>query len=156
AELETSTLLCFTGVSRDSADIIKVQQDNVEHGASVEIEAMHRVKAEAAHMKEALLRGDFDELAEAMRRGWEAKKGTARTVSNSVIEKLMEAALASGAKAGKVSGAGGGGFLILLVDPARRMEVQRALLRYGASVMGFQFSHQGMQGWDVDEAHHSK
>jgi D-glycero-alpha-D-manno-heptose-7-phosphate kinase len=111
---------------------------------------MPRVKEEAARMKEALLRGNFDDLVRTMRRGWEAKKGTANIVSNTAIDLTMEAALAAGAKAGKVSGAGGGGYLILLVDPSRRVEVQRALIKRGGDVVSFQFSRHGAQGWRVD------
>jgi D-glycero-alpha-D-manno-heptose-7-phosphate kinase len=151
AELETSMLLAFTGVSRESAGIIKMQQENlVPQNAGAGLEAMHRVKDEAARMKEALLRGNFDGLAEAMRRGWEAKKGTASSVSNRDIELTMEVAMAAGAKAGKVSGAGGGGFLMLLVDPARRIDVQRALEARGADVSSFHFCPHGTQGWRID------
>jgi D-glycero-alpha-D-manno-heptose-7-phosphate kinase len=150
AELEASSVLCFTGVSRDSASIIQLQRRHIEQHAAAELEAMHRVKKAAVHMKEALLRGDFDGMAEAMRQGWEAKKNTASTVSNSQIDRTMDVAFAAGARAGKVSGAGGGGFLMLLVDPARRMDVQRALTRHGTTVASFRFSQHGTQGWRVN------
>jgi D-glycero-alpha-D-manno-heptose-7-phosphate kinase len=141
---------CFTGTSRESADIVRLQREHIEKGSAEETEAMHRVKEEAARMKEALLRGNFDELARAMGRGWQAKKSTARTVSNPLIEETMEVAMAAGARAGKVSGAGGGGYIMLLVEPTRRMDVWRALTVRGTSVLGFQFSQHGTQGWRID------
>ena len=150
AELEASMLLYFTGVSRESAGIVKLQRENIEDRLPAETEAMHGVKREAALMKEALLKGSFDDLAQAMRRGWEAKKRTAGPVSNDPIEATMKVAFAAGARAGKVSGAGGGGFLMLLVDPARRMDVKRALAARGGEIMSFQFSKLGTQGWRVD------
>ncbi len=97
AELETSTLLCFTGVSRESAGIVRLQREHIERGSPAETEAMHHVKEEARRMKEALLRGNFAEMTAAMRRGWEAKRSTASMVSNSDIDATLETALAAGA-----------------------------------------------------------
>lgn len=150
AELEASMLLYFTGVSRESASIVRLQREHIERGSTAETEAMHSVKKEAALMKEALLKGNFDDLADAMRRGWEAKKRTASPVTNDPIDAIMQAAAAAGARAGKVSGAGGGGFLMLLVDPARRMDVKRALALQGGEILSFQFSRLGTESWRID------
>lgn len=147
SELEACTLLCFTGVSRESAKIIDEQRKSATRGNNGSIEAMHRVKQEALVMKEALLRGNFEQFAGSLRDSWTNKKKTASSVSNEGIDALFDAALAAGAKAGKISGAGGGGFMLLFVDPSDRMNVARALSLAGGNVMNCHFTKHGTQGW---------
>jgi D-glycero-alpha-D-manno-heptose-7-phosphate kinase len=149
SELEASTLLYFTGVSRDSAEIIEQQRDNVASDNQAALEAMHGLKREAVAMKEALLKGDFARYAGSMRRSWEAKKNTARRVSSDPIERAMHTALELGAKAGKVSGAGGGGYMMLFVDPPARMAVTRALDALGGQTMTCNFTQLGSESWRV-------
>jgi D-glycero-alpha-D-manno-heptose-7-phosphate kinase len=96
-----------------------------------------------------LLKGDFDLLAEALRLSWESKKRTAHSVTNDIIEDVFERATRAGAKAAKVSGAGGGGFMMLFVDPPRRMDVLRALQERGGQVMNCHFTKYGTQGWRI-------
>lgn len=150
SELESSTLLYFTGVSRSSAAIIENQIRNVAGKDSKAVEAMHGIKAEAVAMKEALLKGDFEKFAQSMRMGWSAKRNTAQDISNSPIDAAMSDALNAGAKAGKVSGAGGGGFIMFIVDPARRMDVTRVLLKHGGQLMSCHFTENGTQGWRIN------
>ena len=100
-------------------------------------------------MKESILRGDFDSLAESMRSGWMWKKQLAKQVSNSSIDETYDIACRAGAIAGKVSGAGGGGFMFFLVDPPRRMEVIRALQQLGGQAGGCHFSKHGTEGWKL-------
>ena len=146
-ELESSLLLYYTGVSRESARIIADQSANIEKGSERSVEAMHGLKREAVAMKECLLRGDFNGIVESMRAGWESKKRSARTVSNQRIDEIYESALAAGALSGKVSGAGGGGFMMFYVPPDRRMEVIIALERFGGEVSACGFTKHGMQAW---------
>ncbi len=149
SELESSLLLHFTGVSRESAEIIEAQRNNVERKDVLSLHAMHEVKQEASLMKEALLRGDFDMLLASMRRGWESKKRMADAISNDHIDSIYEVAMQAGAMAGKVTGAGGGGFMMFLVDPARRMCVRRALEVQGGQVVSCHFTKYGAQAWRV-------
>lgn len=144
-ELEASLLLYYTGVSRESARIIAEQSSGIEAGSA--IEAMHGLKREALAMKECVLRGDFDGIVESMRAGWESKKRSARTVSNPMIDEIYESALAAGARGGKVSGAGGGGFMIFFVPPDRRMDLVRTLARFNGVVSNCSFTKDGMQAW---------
>ena len=148
SELEATTLLYFTGVSRESARIIDEQRANVKRRDVEALDAMHQVKQEAVVMKEAVLTGDFELMSRSFRHSWLAKKRTAHTVTNSAIDEVFEVALATGATAGKVSGAGGGGFMMLLVPPDRRMDVTRALSRTG-QVMNCHFTKNGTQGWRI-------
>lgn len=148
-ELEASLVLFFTGVSRESAHIIADQSDNVRAGLVDALEAMHGIKREALVMKECLLRGDFEGLVQSMRLGWESKKRSAKTVSNPHIDEIYDAAIKAGALAGKVSGAGGGGFMLFFVPTERRMDVIRALNKFEGQVSNCHFTKHGTQAWRI-------
>ncbi len=148
-ELEASLVLYFTGVSRESAHIIADQSHNVNSGAADALEAMHGIKSEALTMKECLLRGDFSGVVESMREGWESKKRSAKTVSNPHIDAIYDAATHAGALAGKVSGAGGGGFMWFFVPTEKRMEVIRTLNGFDGQASNCHFSKNGTQAWRV-------
>jgi len=148
-ELEASLLLFYTGVSRESAKIIADQSSNVKSGLVDAVEAMHGIKNEALTMKECILRGDFDGIVASMRKGWESKKRSATTVSNLHIDEIYNAAINAGALAGKVSGAGGGGFMMLFVPPEKRMDVVRALEGFNGQVSNCHFTKHGTQAWKI-------
>lgn len=148
-ELEASLLLYFTGVSRSSAAIIDEQKKNTTQGINEAIEAMHKIKHSAIDMKLALLKGDINGFADILREGWENKKKMANDISNSEIDEVMKIAFAAGAKAGKVSGAGGGGFIMFVVEPTRKKEVEQALKQLNGFVMPFQFTDGGAHGWKI-------
>lgn len=148
-ELESSLVLYFTGVSRESAHIIADQSNNIKDGVSNALEAMHNIKSEALTMKECLLRGDFSGLVESMRLGWENKKRSAKTVSNPRIDAIYDAAIRSGALSGKVSGAGGGGFMWFFVPAEKRRNVIHTLSGFGGQVSNCHFTKYGAQAWRV-------
>lgn len=148
-ELEASLVLFFTGVSRESANIIAAQSANINSGSADALEAMHGIKSEALVMKECLLRGDFEGLVDSMRLGWANKKRSAKTVSNSHIEEIYDAAINAGALAGKVSGAGGGGFMLFFVPTEKRMNVIRTLDTYQGQVSNCHFTKHGCQAWRI-------
>lgn len=147
AELEASLLLYFTGVSRESARIISEQARNAASGLQSSVEAMHDLKLEAVQMKEALLRGDMPGFAATFQRGWEAKKRMAASITNPVIDAAERIAIANGARATKVSGAGGGGFMMFVCDPSDRVRLSRALQANGGTLMDFHFNAQGAVAW---------
>jgi D-glycero-alpha-D-manno-heptose-7-phosphate kinase len=149
AELEASLLLYFTGVSRESARIIDEQARNAREGASVSLEAMHQLKAEAVQMKENLLQGDLAGFARTLQQGWQAKKRMASSISNPMIDALEVLAMDNGARATKVSGAGGGGFMMFVCDPVDRMRLSAALRAQGGSLLDFHFSPGGATAWRV-------
>ncbi len=148
-ELEASLVLFFTGVSRESAHIIADQSSNVKSGSAEALEAMHGIKREALVMKDCLLRGDFTGLVESMRLGWENKKRSAKTVSNPHINTIYDAAIQAGALAGKVSGAGGGGFMWFFVPTEKRMDVIRTLNGFGGQTSNCHFTKHGTQAWNI-------
>lgn len=149
-ELEASLVLFFTGVSRESAHIIADQSGNVKSGSADAIDAMHGLKREALFMKESLLRGDFPGLVESIRLGWLNKKRSAKTVSNPTIDATYDAAIEAGALAGKVSGAGGGGFMWFFVPAEKRMSVIRTLTEFGGYVSNCHFTKNGAQAWRLE------
>lgn len=148
-ELEASLLLFYTGISRESARIIADQSQNVSSGSADAVEAMHGIKHEAIVMKDSLLRGDFKGMIDSLRSGWENKKRSAKTVSNAHIEQIYDAAVSAGALAGKVSGAGGGGFMLFFVPPDRRMEVTRTLANFEGQISNCHFTQHGSQAWKL-------
>jgi D-glycero-alpha-D-manno-heptose-7-phosphate kinase len=146
-ELEASLILFYTGISRESANIIADQSNNMASGDVDSIEAMHALKREAVRMKECILKGDFAGVVESMREGWESKKRSAKTVSNQHINEIYQEACRAGALAGKVSGAGGGGFMMFYVPPEKRLSVIRSLQRFQGQVSNCHFTVTGTEAW---------
>jgi D-glycero-alpha-D-manno-heptose-7-phosphate kinase len=151
SELEASILLFYTGASRESADIIAEQSKNVETGNRDAIDAMHKIKQEALRMKEALLRGDFNMFYDVLRTSWDAKKRMASRIVSPRIEELYNRALRAGAYCARISGAGGGGFMIFIVDPMRKYQVADALqvCESNGTLYGCHFTHGGARAWRV-------
>ncbi|MBP2294251.1 GHMP family kinase ATP-binding protein [Azospirillum rugosum] len=150
-ELESSLVLYYTGRSRSSGDIIANQAKNLAEPSSEAVESMHRIKEMVGDMRQCLVAGDIARLGRLLHQSWEAKKRTASSVSNSHIDDLYEAVLKAGAIGGKISGAGGGGFMMLVVDPVRRLDVIRSLSRDGGFVLPTSFVQEGVQSWHVPQ-----
>lgn len=148
-ELEASMILYYTGASRSSAQIINEQKANASSGNAVAIEAMHKIKESAVEMKEAILKGDIKGFANILGASWQNKKKMANSISNDAIEQIFEIALKAGAYTGKVSGAGGGGFIMFIVDPIKKVQVIEALNAGEGKVVTFQFSEGGCHGWKI-------
>ncbi len=150
SELEQSLVLFYTGVSRDSGAIIEEQSKNIKDRSELAIASMLAIKDEALEMKEALLKGDISSLAESMKRGWQAKKNASSKISNSNIDRIHDMVMDAGAIAGKISGAGGGGFIMFLVPPSKRMKIIRLLEREESGrTMPCHFVEQGTQSWKI-------
>lgn len=151
AELEASLLLYFTGVSRESARIIDEQTRNASTGVQWSVDAMHDLKLEAVQMKEAVLKGNLRAFTQTFQKGWEAKKRMATCISNPMIDAVEAVAVANGARATKVSGAGGGGFMMFVCDPCDRVRLSLALAAQGGSLLDFHFNPQGAIAWRAPE-----
>jgi D-glycero-alpha-D-manno-heptose-7-phosphate kinase len=148
-ELESSLVLYHSGVSRESAAIIDQQSRNITEQDARSLEGLMALKESAITMKESILRGELDAFAAAMERSWHSKKETAERISSPAIETAYEVAIGAGALAGKVSGAGGGGFMMFLVDPTRRIEVMGALEALEGRVYPCHFTKRGVEGWRI-------
>lgn len=148
-ELEASLVLYFTGVSRESAAIIEEQTANMRAHAPKSLESLHAIKASAFEMREALMAGDLPRFGALLDSGWSLKKQTAHNMTTSGIDAVYEAAKSFGVFGGKVSGAGGGGFMMFLVDPTRREGLKRLLATFGGTAQAARFTKTGAESWDV-------
>lgn len=148
-ELEASLVLYFTGVSRESAAIIDEQKANMKSHAPKSLESLHALKAGAFQMRDALIAGDLPRFGALLDAGWLSKKQTAHNISSPQIDRVYEAAKDFGVFGGKVSGAGGGGFMMFLVDPPRREGLKRLLAGFGGVAQGAAFTRTGAESWDV-------
>ena len=145
-ELESSTILFFTGASRESAKIINDQVNSVKKGGS-SLDAMHNIKQAAYKLKASLLRGNIDELAEGLKDSWIAKKATSSSISNSNITEIEKIITKAGATSFKISGAGGGGFMMILSKPEFKRAVIRSLNDLDGKVVNFNFTKEGVISW---------
>ncbi len=148
-ELENSIILYYMGASRDSAKIIKEQIQNAEKDDSSSIKAMLELKQSALKMKEAILMGDLDLFASCLNKGWEAKKKVSSVISNNEIDKLYDYVIRNGAKAAKISGAGGGGFMMIVVDPSKKYSLIKLLEKKGGKVLNANLVEKGTESWIV-------
>jgi D-glycero-alpha-D-manno-heptose-7-phosphate kinase len=148
-ELENNLVLFFTSTSRESATIIDEQVKNVNSKNEKSIEAMHQLKEQARMMKEALLKGRLDEFGAILDFGFLQKRRMASKISNSKIEEIYEAAKKAGATGGKISGAGGGGFMILYCPGNTRYHVISELKKFGGEVKNYTFTKYGLSSWSV-------
>lgn len=150
SELEQSLILFYTGISRDSGAIIEEQNKSIEGKLEKTIESMLAIKQESFEMKEALLNGDIKAIAASMRRGWEAKKSASSKISNSNIDRIYDSVMNAGAMAGKISGAGGGGFIMFLVPPSKRIKILQLLEKEKEGrTMPCHFVDEGTQSWRI-------
>jgi len=148
-ELENNLLLFFTATSRLSSTIIEAQSKNVTDKNQESIDAMHHLKEQAQIMKEALLKGKVDEIGGILDYGFRYKKQMAQGISNPRMDEIYETALKAGATGGKISGAGGGGFMMFYCPANTRYKVQDALKDFGGSVKQYQFTKQGLSTWNI-------
>jgi len=144
-ELQNSLMLFFTGSAHHSWNILAEQEQSTERGSGKPLEALHEIKELAFHMRDSLQRGELIGFASMLNESWHAKKRVSSRISNSRIDALYEIAIRSGALGGKITGAGGGGFLLLFCEPSRQERVRQALTAEGLKEMQFNFDFQGAQ-----------
>ena len=157
-ELECSILLYYSGTSRKSADqqkelaknIINDQIARTSEKKTETMDAMKSLKESAHQMKECVLMGNFTGFADCLKRAWEYKKKTSSIISNKHLEQTINYALENGAEAVKVSGAGGGGFLMLYCDPINRQKLIYAMEKLPGKVYTIKFSKNGTESWITD------
>ena len=148
-ELENNLLLYYTSTSRESAKIIEKQKLNVKEKKDKSIEAMHQLKQQAQMMKEALLKGRVHEIGEILDFGFKQKREMAEGISNTLMENIYTAAKNAGASGGKISGAGGGGFMIFYCPGNTKFAVMEALGSFGGYCKNYQFVDHGLTTWTI-------
>jgi D-glycero-alpha-D-manno-heptose-7-phosphate kinase len=148
-ELENNLVLYYTATSRESAEIIKKQSKNVTDNKEKSIEAMHQLKQQAQRMKEALLKGKLNEIGEILDFGFQQKRKMAEGISNPLMEDIYETAKKAGATGGKISGAGGGGFMIFYCPGNAKYTVTQRLEKFGGYSKNYQFVEHGLKTWTI-------
>lgn len=148
-ELAHNILLYYTQTSRLSSSIIETQAKNVKTSNEDAIHAMHEVKKTAQEMKEAVLTGNIGQIGSILHRSWQHKKAMAEGISNSGIDEMYEAAIAAGSTGGKISGAGGGGYIFFYCPANTRYAVAKALSAYGGNVQTYNFTEAGLTTWTL-------
>jgi D-glycero-alpha-D-manno-heptose-7-phosphate kinase len=148
-ELAYNLVLYNTITSRLSSEIIETQSRNVIQKNEVSIEATHNLKQQAIRMKEAILKGELDSIGEILDFGWQNKKQMAAGITNPWIDEIYETAMQNGATGGKISGAGGGGFMIFYCPGNSRNNVIEALKKFGGESKRYEFTTQGLTSWTL-------
>ena len=148
-ELELSLLLCFTGITRDSARVIEDQTRRTRASADDTVAGLRAQKELAVAMKAALLTGALCEFGVLLGEAWTQKKRMSPLISNARIDELYDLALSKGALGGKITGAGGGGYILLFCDFTKKHRVMEALEFAGAYVIEFAFDTKGLATWPV-------
>jgi D-glycero-alpha-D-manno-heptose-7-phosphate kinase len=142
-QLEKNILLFFTGSTRQASVILREQKKSAEQNETQVLDAHHAVKAMAYQVKEQLERGDLTSFGKMLDVSWQHKKKFAKGISNPLIDECYELALQNGAVGGKVTGAGGGGFLMIYCEPSCQTPVTQTLERQGLKRMDFRFETEG-------------
>ncbi|HTI07064.1 MAG TPA: hypothetical protein VL832_00875 [Puia sp.] len=148
-ELENNLLLYYTATSRESAKIIEKQSQNVVDKKEGSIEAMHQLKHQAQLMKEALLKGRIHEIGEILDFGFRQKQKMAEGISSPFIDDIYERAKQAGATGGKISGAGGGGFMTFYCPALSKYRVAEVLEKLGGHCQPYQFTDHGLTTWTI-------
>jgi D-glycero-alpha-D-manno-heptose-7-phosphate kinase len=146
-QFQKNLLLFYTNHSRHSSEIIEEQIRHVEKGDSEPLDAMHQLKAQSRLMRLAFEREDYGSIAALIDEGFEYKKKMASGITNERIDSIYAAAKQAGALAGKISGAGGGGFMIFCVSPGTEDNVRKALLNFAGREFHFHFDSIGLTAW---------
>lgn len=146
-ELELNLLLCFTGVTRESARIIDDQTNRVKTAAADTLSGLRAQKRLAVEMKSALLRGKVNEFGELLGEAWREKQKLSPMITTPRIAEAFDIALRNGAIGGKVTGAGGGGFILFYCDFKYKHRVADALTEFGVVPKEFSFEPRGLTTW---------
>jgi D-glycero-alpha-D-manno-heptose-7-phosphate kinase len=146
-ELEHNMLLCYTGRTRLSDKIIDDQQSRYLRHDAETVGALRMQKRLARDMKDALLRQQFDHFGELLGEAWSWKRRMSPKIVTPFIEEAYDTALSHGALGGKVTGAGGGGYLLFYCPFDKKHLVADALMKLGLAVSEFGFEKHGVTTW---------
>jgi len=144
-QLQSNLMLFFTGASHNSWDILKTQEDSTKKHSGTSVTALHEIRELADTMRDVLRKGEIDRFGDLLHAGWEAKKRVSEKISTSNIDELYEMARRNGAVGGKITGAGGGGFMLLYVRERDQQSVRDAFAAKGLREMNFGFDRDGAQ-----------
>jgi D-glycero-alpha-D-manno-heptose-7-phosphate kinase len=149
-ELEHNLLLCYTGKPRTTDGIIQDQVGRYEHNEEAAIEGLREQKKLAVEMKHLLLKRRLDDFGSLLHTAWQSKKKMSPKISNPQIDEMYEEARRHGALGGKITGAGGGGYLLVYCEYEKKHKVAEAMRRIGALPTEFGFEFHGLQTWRMN------
>lgn len=141
--LESDVMLFFTGRTRESSKILRSQDKSTKDQSSTVVESLHAIKQVAFDVKKAIESGDLVEFGRLLDHSWQTKKNLASGISNPRIDHLLELAKKNGALGGKLTGAGGGGYMMLFCEKTHQKAVTKALVAEGLSPLDFHFDKKG-------------
>jgi D-glycero-alpha-D-manno-heptose-7-phosphate kinase len=144
-EFESNLMLFFTGVAHNSWQLLHEQEESTQQAAGPAIESLHQIRELADHMRGALMKGDLRAFGELLHEGWEAKKRISSRISNPLIDEAYSLARKNGVLGGKITGAGGGGFLLLFCEERHQERVREAIAGMGLREMAFGLDMQGAE-----------
>jgi D-glycero-alpha-D-manno-heptose-7-phosphate kinase len=142
--LNRRLLLFFTGTARTSSTILRAQQEASARGEQRTIDGLHAIRALADTCLTLLERGDLDGIGELLHEGWLRKRTLAAGITTDRIDDIYATARSHGALGGKITGAGGGGFLLLYCHEGRQADVSTAMARLGLRRMEISFESRGV------------
>ena len=148
-ELQYNLLLCYTGSSRLSSNIIEDQVKRYERGEQDSLDALRQLKAMTIEMKNALLRSKLDDFGDLLHHEWEQKKRMSHKISAPILDEMYDESRKNGALGGKITGAGGGGFMLLYCRFDKKHKVAERLKEMGCTITEFAFEPFGLQTWRV-------
>ncbi|MGD0459355.1 MAG: GHMP kinase [Terriglobia bacterium] len=147
SDLEKRFVLCYTGQPRDSAinnwEVMKSHIDGEEQVRR----NFDQITTIASQMREALLTGDWKDVAELLALEWENRKQNFKGISTPTIDNMIEQTRKQGTVAAKVCGAGGGGCVVFMVEPGTKPAVEDALTQLGGQIINFAVSRTGLEVW---------
>ena len=147
SDLEKRFVLCYTGQPRDSAiNNWEVMKSHIDGDEQVR-RNFDKITTIANQMREALLTGDWKDVAELLALEWENRKLNFKGISTPTIDSMIEQTQKQGTVAAKVCGAGGGGCVVFMVEPGTKPAVEQALAQMGGQIINFAFSRTGLEVW---------
>jgi len=150
-ELEHNLLLCYTGKPRTTDGIIQDQVGRYEQNEEATLAGLRQQKALAVEMKRLLLQRRLDDFGALLDTAWQCKKQMSPKISNGHIDTMYAEAMEHGALGGKITGAGGGGYLLFYCQYEKKHKVAEALRKMGGIPTEFSFEFNGLQTWRVNQ-----
>lgn len=148
-ELEASLILAYTGISRDSGKIIESQIKKDISNDTYFIENLNEIKIYARKMKKELLKNNIVEFGHLLDQSWAKKRKLSKLISSKSIDNLYSNAKDLGAYGGKISGAGGGGFFMIICNPTKKRIIINELIKMNNQIYTVHFSKNGSESWEI-------
>ena len=150
-DLEYHLLLFYTKTNRSSSTIINRQSDNIRENQQSALNATEQLKKQAFNMKATILKGNLSEVGNILQASWNNKKKLAHGITNNFLDEIYNTAQKYGASGGKISGAGGGGFMMFYCPKNTRFDVIEALNKKGIQHESYRFEKKGLKTWSSQQ-----